>query len=68
MNRLQISTALLGLTLGATYLAPKAAADPYDKKVIATFDEPVEVPGGVTLQAGTYVFKLQDSRIAGTLY
>jgi hypothetical protein len=62
MNRIQTSTALLALVLGVTGLAPKAAADPYDKKIIATFNESVEVPGGVTLQAGTYVFKLQDSR------
>lgn len=62
MSRLQISTALLATVLGVTGLTPKAAADPYDKKVIATFAEPVEVPGGVTLQPGTYVFKLQDSQ------
>jgi hypothetical protein len=62
MNRLQISTALLTLALGFTALAPKAGADPYDKKITATFTEPVEVPGGITLQPGTYVFKLQDSQ------
>jgi len=62
MNRLQISTALLAVVLGFTALAPKAGADPYDKKVIATFADPVEVPGGITLQPGTYVFKLQDSQ------
>ncbi len=62
MNRLQTSTALLAAVLGFTALAPKAGADPYDKKVIATFAEPIEVPGGITLQPGTYVFKLQDSQ------
>jgi hypothetical protein len=62
MSRLQISTALLAASLGFTALAPKAGADPYDKKVIATFAEPIEVPGGITLQPGTYVFKLQDSQ------
>lgn len=62
MSRLQISTALLAASLGFTAVAPQAVADPYDKKVIATFAEPIEVPGGITLQPGTYVFKLQDSQ------
>jgi hypothetical protein len=62
LSRLQISTALLTAVLAFTALAPKAGADPYDKKVIATFAEPIEVPGGITLQPGTYVFKLQDSQ------
>jgi hypothetical protein len=62
MSRLQISTVLLTMILGVTGFTSKAAADPYDKKVIATFAEPIEVPGGVTLQPGTYVFKLQDSQ------
>jgi len=42
--------------------APRAAADQYDKKIVVKFAAPVEVPGGVTLQPGTYVFKLQDSQ------
>jgi hypothetical protein len=62
MSRLQISTALVAAALCVVADAPKAAADPYDKKVIVTFADPVEVPGGVTLQPGTYVFKLQDSQ------
>src|SRR5580704_7787464 len=62
MSRLQVSTALLTVALGFIALAPKASADSYDKKVIATFAEPIEVPGGITLQPGTYVFKLQDSQ------
>jgi len=62
MSRIQISTALLAAVLGVVATAPKAAADEYNKKVVATFSEPVEVPGGITLQPGTYVFKLQDSQ------
>ena len=62
MNRIQISTALLAAALGVVAVAPKAAADEYNKKVVATFSEAVEVPGGITLQPGTYVFKLQDSQ------
>src|ERR1700733_5700210 len=62
MNRIQISTALIAAVLGVVAVAPKAAADEYDKKVVVTFADPVEVPGGITLQPGTYVFKLQDSQ------
>lgn len=47
------------MVVGAT-LAPKAAADAWDKKTIVTFNAPVEVPGKV-LQPGTYVFKVLDS-------
>jgi hypothetical protein len=62
MIRFQLSTALIAAALGVVAIAPTVSADQYDKKVIATFAEPVEVPGGVTLQPGTYVFKLQDSQ------
>jgi hypothetical protein len=40
--------------------APTAPADEFDKKTIATFSGPVEIPGTV-LPQGTYVFKLLDS-------
>ena len=52
--------------LGATF-SPSAKADDWDKKTVVTFSGPVEIPGvhlqgwGV-LPAGTYVFKLLDSR------
>ena len=62
MIRFQLSTALIAAALGVVAIAPTVSADQYDKKVIATFAEPVEVPGGITLQPGTYVFKLQDSQ------
>jgi hypothetical protein len=42
-------------------LVPFAAADEFDQKTIFTFSGPVEVPGQV-LQAGTYVFKLENSQ------
>jgi len=35
-------------------------ADGWDKKTVVTFSQPVELPG-ITLPAGTYVFKLADS-------
>jgi hypothetical protein len=40
-------------------LAPGAHADEWNKKTILTFSAPVQIPG-VTLAAGTYVFKLAD--------
>jgi hypothetical protein len=41
------------------FLAPGARADEWNKKTILTFSGPVQIPG-VTLAAGTYVFKLAD--------
>ena len=38
-----------------------AKADEWNKKTIVTFSQPVEIPGGKILPAGTYVFKLLDS-------
>lgn len=43
----------------ALFLAVGAQAQRWDKKTTLTFSEPVELPG-VTLPAGTYVFKLVD--------
>ncbi len=54
--------ALIGVTL-----APSAKADAWDRKTVITFSGPVEIPGvhlagwGV-LPAGTYVFKILDSK------
>ena len=36
-------------------------ADDHDKKTDVTIEQPVEVPGGVVLQPGTYMFKLMDA-------
>jgi len=60
MNRLHLSTALFAAVLGVVAVAPKAAADEWDKKTIITTNEPIEVPGA-TLPAGTYVFKLVNT-------
>ena len=43
----------------AACLTPSARADEWNKKTILTFSGPVQIPG-VTLSAGTYVFKLAD--------
>jgi len=60
MNRLHITTALFAAVVGIVAVAPKAAADEWDKKTIITTNEPIEVPGA-TLPAGTYVFKLVNT-------
>jgi hypothetical protein len=43
----------------ALAFAPGARADQWNKKTILTFSGPVQIPG-VTLPAGSYVFKLAD--------
>lgn len=60
MTRKYIVPALLGFALFFVALAPLAHADAWDKKTIATFSQPIEIPGKV-IPAGTYVFKLMDS-------
>jgi LPXTG-motif cell wall-anchored protein len=60
MNRLHITTALFAAVVGIVAVAPKAAADEWDKKTIITTNETIEVPGA-TLPPGTYVFKLVNT-------
>jgi hypothetical protein len=38
-----------------------ARADTFNKLSVLTFSQPVELPGNVTLPAGTYAFKLMDN-------
>jgi len=51
----------------ACFAASTMWADTYNKKTKVTFSQPVQIPaphskaGTITLPAGTYVFKLQDS-------
>ena len=54
-KRVSIALACSALLLAAT----AARADDWDKKTTLTFSQPVELPG-VTLPAGTYVFKLAN--------
>jgi len=60
MKSLQLSTALFAAAVGFVAVAPNANADEWNRKTIITTTEPIEVPG-VTLPAGTYVFKLADT-------
>ena len=55
-------SAIVALLVGAaTWFAPVAKADEWDKQTVLTFNEPIEVPGKI-LPAGTYVFRLADSQ------
>jgi len=45
--------------LAVTFSSP-AKADEFDKLTVFTFSAPVELPGGVVLSPGSYVFKLLD--------
>src|ERR1700733_1884176 len=55
---------LAGLALGGALLlvtaVPPVVADSHDKKTDVTITEPVEVPNGVVLQPGTYMFRLME--------
>jgi hypothetical protein len=61
MNRFKVVATIFCLSLAALAFSASAKADAWNKKTIVTFNQPVEVPGGVVLQPDTYVFKLLDS-------
>jgi hypothetical protein len=52
---------VLILFLVGLVVAIPARADQWNKKTIVTINQPMEVPGNMTLPAGKYVFKLHDS-------
>ena len=68
MKLFKVLTAIGSLALLALVLTPglKADNDVWNKKTTMTFSQPFEIPGGQVLPAGTYVFKLLDSRMIGT--
>jgi hypothetical protein len=47
--------------LAALAFSPSVKADDWNKKTVVTFSQPVEIPGGVVLPAGAYIFKLLGS-------
>ena len=47
--------------LAAVAFSPSVKADDWNKKTVVTFSQPVEIPGGVVLPAGAYIFKLLGS-------
>ena len=67
MTFLKAAPTVLGMALLGFAFSPTAKADSWDKKTTITFSGPVEIPGvhlqgyGV-LPAGTYVFKVLDSK------
>jgi hypothetical protein len=57
-----IRTTLLGCALAATVLTTAALAqEPVDQRTYFTFSAPFELPGGKTLPAGKYTFRVLDS-------
>src|SRR5688572_4892947 len=67
MKRFKVVSTVGCMALVGAILAPTAKADDWNRKTVATFSGPVEIPGvhlpgwGV-LPAGTYVFKILDSQ------
>lgn len=66
MNQVKKAAAIFCLSLTALAFSASAKAsnaklDDWDKKTVVTFSQPVEIPGGIVLPAGTYVFKLLNS-------
>jgi hypothetical protein len=61
MNRIKVVATILCLSLAALAFSPGVKADGWNKKTVVTFSQPVEIPGGIVLPAGTYVIKLLDS-------
>lgn len=62
MNRIKIAISILCLSLMTLVLSPSLRADDSNKETVVTFSQPFEIPGGIILPAGTYVFKLMDSQ------
>jgi hypothetical protein len=60
MKHVKTVLMVFAISLFSTLSVPRAKADEWNKKTVMTFNEPVELPG-VVLQAGTYVFKLEDN-------
>jgi hypothetical protein len=67
MKLFKSATTVFCLALTCAAIAPAGKAAEWDKKTIITFSEPVEIPGvhlkgwGV-LPAGTYMFRVMDSK------
>jgi hypothetical protein len=55
------SLPLIATASALALLLPSANADTFNKKTKLTFSHPIKVPG-VTLAAGSYIFKLVDSQ------
>ncbi|HQR35278.1 MAG TPA: hypothetical protein PLK30_21240 [Blastocatellia bacterium] len=60
-NQIKTAITIFGLILVTAMFSSSVQADNWNKRTVVTFSQPVEVPGGVILPAGTYVFELVDS-------
>ena len=65
--RRMTATAIICLALAFIAIPEQIRADEWDKKTIVTFDHEVEIPGGVVLPPGKYVFKLLDAGATSTI-
>src|SRR5262245_14953210 len=61
MKRFKVVATIFCLSLAALAFSASVKADAWNKKTVVTFSQPFEIPGGVVLPAGVYVFKLLDS-------
>jgi LPXTG-motif cell wall-anchored protein len=61
VNRFKVIAFVFCLALVATLFVPNSDAQNRDKRTTVTFTEPIEIPGGVILQPGVYVFHLLGS-------
>jgi len=61
MNRIKVVATIFCLSLMTLAFSPNVKADQWNKETVVTFSQPVEIPGGIVLPAGTYVFILMDS-------
>jgi LPXTG-motif cell wall-anchored protein len=62
MSRFKVLAAIFFFSLMTLAFSPSVKADEWNKETVVTFSAPFEIPGGVVLPAGTYVFKLMDSQ------
>jgi hypothetical protein len=67
MSYLRAAPAVLCAAVIATAFSPSVKADDWNRKTVITFNQPVETPGvhmkgWAVLPAGTYVFKVLDSK------
>lgn len=61
MKAFRVTIVVLCVAMLMTAFTLAVNADESDKLTIFTFSQPVEMPGGKVLPAGTYAFKLLDS-------
>src|ERR1700726_3469926 len=67
MDFLKAVPTVLCAAIIATVISPNVKADDWNRKTVISFSQPVETPGGhmrgwAVLPAGTYVFKILDSK------